>query len=373
MRFENKKKIAVIHGNDGSDVRIGKICRSLSTMGYDTNYIGWDRRPSERKRINLGNTKLHIINYETKFGKSTFKGRLVFARHICRILKTIKPYIVYAVNEDTAIMLVPLKGLLYKILVCDVFDALVDRHSENNRIIVFLLKVVSFFARLFSDELIATDQTRFNGFGRFKSKTIIVENVPEDPGDDIVTIMPHGPIKIYVSGSLNINRGIKQIIEIADKIDDLEIISAGWLYDDYANNVFVKHPKVVFKGIITARESLKLAAECDAILSYYSPMSLNNILASPNKIYDAMSVGRPLIINSEIKIAEYVGEYNLGYLCPWGNIDKLEEIILNLKSNREKLSNFASNSRKIFLNGHNWNLMAQRMYEMLNKIAKLEN
>jgi len=46
-------RIALIHGNDGSDVRVGKTCRSLARLGFDTHFIGWDRRPEADKEIDL--------------------------------------------------------------------------------------------------------------------------------------------------------------------------------------------------------------------------------------------------------------------------------------------------------------------------------
>jgi hypothetical protein len=43
-------RIALIHGNDGSDVRVGKTCRSLARLGFDVHFIGWDRRPGRTRR-----------------------------------------------------------------------------------------------------------------------------------------------------------------------------------------------------------------------------------------------------------------------------------------------------------------------------------
>ena len=69
-----------------------------------------------------------------------------------------------------------------------------------------------------------------------------------------------------------------------------------------------------FLGVLTQQQSTELAAQCDYILSLYEPINENNINASPNKIYDAIQVGTPVIINREVKVAAFVEENQLGYV-----------------------------------------------------------
>lgn len=362
-------RIAIVHGNDGSDVRIGKICRSLSKMGHDVHFVGWDRRPDAEKAFDLGGAVFHIMVRATRFGRSTMAGQFHFLIHIVRVLIDVRPDVVQCVNEDLGLLVVPFRGLLYKRLICDVFDSLVDRHSQRSAPLRWLLRIVSEIVRSGADRLIATDRSRFDRFGRYRSKCLVVENVPEDPGDELWRCFPSGTVKIYVAGSLGVSRGLKQIIEVAQRVENLEIISAGWLYDDYANNVFAVHPKVSFKGIVTARRSLALAAQCDAVLAFYAPTSVNNLYASPNKIYDAMGVGRPVIINSEIRVAQWVLDNEVGWACGYGDTDGLEKIVLGLQSARASLPASAARLRELFVNGQTWEKMAGRLASLYAALA----
>ncbi|MBU1821585.1 MAG: hypothetical protein KKG00_08765, partial [Bacteroidetes bacterium] len=52
------------------------------------------------------------------------------------------------------------------------------------------------------------------------------------------------------------------------------------------------------------------------ILCVYAPVNDNNINASPNKIYDAIQAKTPVIINPEVKVAEFVRENGIGYTLP---------------------------------------------------------
>ena len=95
-------------------------------------------------------------------------------------------------------------------------------------------------------------------------------------------------------------------LEAIEMLPNVSIVSAGWPYDDFASQVFVPHPRVEFHGIVTARESLELAAGCDAIFAYYEPANAYMVNTSPNKVYDAMAVGRPVLINREVRLAGWV-------------------------------------------------------------------
>ena len=354
-------RIAIVHGNDGSDVRIGKVCRSLSAMGFDTHFIGWDTRPEAEKDIDLGAATPHIMVRATPYGRTTVVTRLQFGWHTVRMLARLRPDVACCVNEDNAFLVLPFRGVLYRYLVCDVFDALVDRHSNRGALLRCVLRIVSEITRTGADRLIATDRPRFERFGRFRRKCVVIENVPEDPGEELSRLMLTGPVKVYVSGSLSIVRGLRQIIEVAEQLDDVEIVSAGWLYDDYAQDVFARHPKVSFRGIVTARQSLELAAGCDVVLALYLPNSVNNRNASPNKIYDAISVGRPVIINSETGVSRWVAENKLGYRCPYADVDALREVISSLGRRRRELADFARHARAVYLESYTWGRMEKRL------------
>ncbi len=357
-------RIVIVYGNDGSDVRIGKICRSLSSKGYDVHFVGWDRRPDTDKTIDLGTTHIHLMSMKTHMWRATLGGQIRFTWHAIRMLAKLRPEVVHCVNEDNTFGILPFRGILYKHLVCDVFDALLDRHSHRPKYITMVLRAVAGIVRFSVDRLIATDAVRFERFGRFRKKTVIVENVPEDPGDQLACLLPQGPVKIYVAGALSLGRGIKQILEAVDRVEGIEILSAGWSFDEFARETFLPHPKVTFKGIVTARQSLDLAAQCDAVLCYYAPVSINAIYASPNKIYDAMSVGRPSIINKEAKVSRWIEENNLGLACPYEDVDALVRVLESLKSNRENLFDFATRTREFFVQGYTWDKMESRLEEM---------
>jgi glycosyltransferase involved in cell wall biosynthesis len=169
-----------------------------------------------------------------------------------------------------------------------------------------------------------------------------------------------GPVKVYVSGSLFLQKGLKQILAAVEAMEDVQIVAAGPFYDRFAKEEFANHPKVVYNGIVTARRSLELAAECDAIFAFYAPTKSLEF-TSPNKIYDALCVGRPAIINREVDVAPWIMENGLGMQCAYEDVEALREIIASLRDRRGGLSEYSERLRAMFAKGYSWERMEERL------------
>ena len=362
-------RIALIHGNDGSDVRVGKTCRSLAHLGFDVHFIGWDRRPGTPKSVDLGGAVAHLVVRDTSHGRGSVAGQVAFLAHVVRTLHRLRPDVVCAVNEELAFAVLPFKGWLYGRLVCDIFDSLSARTGGRPWPLRKALAFAGSAALRGSDRLIATDEHRRGLLGPFASKTMVIENVPEDPGEELAERLPEGPVKIWAGGSLEEIRGLRQLLEAIEPLEGVRIVSAGWPYDRYAAEVFVRHPRVDFRGIVTARESLELAASCDAVFCYYAPVNYYMVNASPNKIHDAMSVGRPVLINREVRLAGWVEDRGVGYVCGYGDVGCLRDTIASLAQRRGTLRKFAARSRAVFLSGHHWGEMEARLGHIYSSLS----
>jgi hypothetical protein len=366
-------RIAVICSNDGTDVRIGKTCRSLVRLGYDVHFVGWDRRPALAKQIDLPDVHCHILKWETERGRSCLTGEVRYSWHVLQWLWRLRPKVVCAVNEENALRVMPLKKLCFQHLVCDIFDGLADRMAGRARWSQALLSVAARAARSRADRLIVTDERRFARVGSHQAKTEIIANYPETREGFTGQPLRTGPIRIYVAGSLSRARGLPQILSVAERLEHVVITSAGWLYDSFASEQFAPHPKVDFRGILTARQSLELAAECDAVFAFYSPHSVNNVLASPNKVYDAMLVGRPLIINSEAEVSEWVTSEGFGFRCPYEDEDGLLQIVRSLASHRLNLPAFAAHSQRRLQGEFCWERMEERLGVLYGGLTAARN
>lgn len=354
-------KIAIVYGNDGSDVRVAKTCATLVKQGHDVHFIGWDRRPQTEKNSTLPGVTTHVIRHPVPRLGWTVSGQIAFSQHAISTLWKVRPDVVCAVNEDNVARIGWLRGWAFRRLLCDVFDSQIDKSSQKSWPVRAAVWTLVNSTRWWCDRLVATDDVRFETFARFRGKTVVVGNYPPDPGPEWALRRPQGPPTLFVSGTLSRVRGIEQALRAAEQVPGFRILAAGWAADDYAANVFLKHPSVEFLGHITPRQSLEYASDCDALLAMYAPTCRNHILASPNKIYDAISVGRPVIINSEALVSQWVVRHDVGFACPYDDDSALAGYLATLLERRRMLDEFAPRARALFLSGYSWEAMEQRI------------
>ena len=117
-------------------------------------------------------------------------------------------------------------------------------------------------------------------------------------------------------------------------------------------------------------KSLELAASSDAIFGYYEPRNAYLVNASPNKVYDAMAVGRPVLINREVRLAGWVEEARVGYTCDYRDVNCLRSVLAGLESEPGALPGFVARVRGLFLERYQWAQMESRLaalYEDLDR------
>ena len=116
---------------------------------------------------------------------------------------------------------------------------------------------------------------------------------------------------------------------------------------------------VYFKDPIPKSEIPSLLETADAVLISLKELEVFRYGISPNKLYDAYAIGRPIISSVEGSINDEIIKYNLGVTCSGGKPKLLSEAIKKLfYLPREKRIEMSKNAR----------LLAERIYarEIIN-------
>jgi glycosyltransferase involved in cell wall biosynthesis len=358
--------------SDGKDARTTKECNSLRRAGYEVTLVGWSRAGEAHPGEHLSG--IPALMYaapapERRRGALAQMGGTMaqwggFLQHVLRAVQSVRPDVIHAVNEELALLSLLLRGISGHRVVCDVFDSVALKWSAHAVPISAAARTVSYLAHRFSDVLIVTDERRRGRLGRFAEKAVVVGNYPVDVGSCVADRLPDGdgPIKLYVSGALYDARGLKMLLDLLERRDDVRIVSAGWVYDAVAER-FVAHEAVDFRGVVTPEESLRMAAGCHAVVALYKPSTQNNVLASPNKLYDALCIGRPIIINRETSVSQWVDEQDVGYLVTYGNAAELDRLVSRLKENVTQMDVRARYLREVFTQGYSWEVAERALLD----------
>ena len=327
-----RSTLLYISVNDGTDTRIFKEIKSLS-VDFDITFIGIQTPTST--------TDMLPESCRKYFVKGLRRSPLTIAKLFFRVAY-LKPWSfqsIHVINENLALILYPLL-LISRHWVLDVFDSFFLK--STSRMVNMFKLVLQRIIYGSASAILVTDEARLNLLPEWsRGKARVLPNFPlTDNASVKVKAEPVGPLKIFISGSIGLDRGILFILNLLKQDPTLNVHVAGWLYDN-AGRDLCKHPQVTYHGVVHQSAAAQIAKQCDYILCLYEPNITNNIYASPNKIYDGIQAGVPVIINQEVLVSAFVRAQRLGYVLESYSPTEVTNILEDLKAQRGQYAHIA--------------------------------
>ena len=100
----------------------------------------------------------------------------------------------------------------------------------------------------------------------------------------------------------------------------------------------------------------------DLLFSLYRADDPNNVLTIPNKFFESIAAGKPILVSDVGEKATLVSKLGNGLAVDPNDIGALEEAIRKLKNDRDLRERMARASR-LAQKEYNWRSMAQRLTE----------
>ena len=178
-------------------------------------------------------------------------------------------------------------------------------------------------------------------------------------------------------GSMGVANGLMYIIETAkllqdDHIEDVNFIFLGdgatlpQLQKAVEN---YKLTNVQFLGSHNMSVVSEIVNCCDVSITSFLdlPILYTN---SPNKLFDSLSAGKPIIVNSAGWTKELVEKEHCGCYVDPNNPHDFMKKILKIKNEKELLQKWGENARRISEEIFNKDSLSKRMAEVVEKYGK---
>ena len=307
-------RLIYISVNNGSDTRVSKEIRSLCKQ-YEVIYLGLGDKVSPFISENIIDYKIFAMGQKNFLTYFFLNAYLIFLR-----LKY-KTSNVYLVDEQLLGFMLP--SLIGAKVVLDIFDSIFLKLNKPNEQWFLIKWLLYSFCKL----IIVTDSNRMALLPRCATvKAYVLPNVPyvssQDQENFVLKLsIPKDRIVVGYFGSMAEERGSKFLQELIDlSPDKYHVVSGGWVYDEYSSE-FLSSDNVTHVGLLKQSEIIQILNKyCDFLLCIYPTNNLNNINASPNKIYDAIHAQTPCIINRDVLVSSLVHDLDIGCVIP-SNID----------------------------------------------------
>lgn len=291
--------------NNGSDTRITKEVRTYS-KNYDVYYLGIGR--DDCNFINPSVVRKIVIrgNYRNPINLLRFCFVFLFLR-----IK-LKPSVIHIVDEQLWLILRIITWRRSKVRL-DIFDSIFLKFNKPGNTL-FRLKNFLYNGL---DLVYVTDENRRNLLpDSITTEVRILPNVPvKDGAFQKVDKSISNNLNIFYVGTLLKDRG-SSYAKLLLQSENVNITCIGWVRDDFTEEL-LNHDRVRYLGVLSQNEVNKIISlEADYIIGIYPTDNINNIYASPNKVYDAIHTATPLIINEGILVADFVSSLNIGLTVP---------------------------------------------------------
>lgn len=370
-----KKAIVSVINDLSTDQRVHKVCCSLQKMGYEVTLVGRKQRKSLSLQNRTYATKRMFLLFE--------KGPLFYLEYQKRLFFYLlfhKADVLVSNDLDTLLpnfLISKIKGatLVYDSheLFCEVPELQSNPIKKNTwkRLERFLFPKLKYvftvndsIAKIYSDE--------------YKIQLKVLRNMPllanqqqlKQISKKELAIPEDKKIIVLQGAGINIDRGAEEAVEAMKYVEKavLLIIGSGDVIDVLHQLVqqFNLQEKVIFIGKVPFEKLLQYTYHADLGLTLDKDTNVNYKYSLPNKLFDYIHAGVPVLSSPLVEVRNIIEKYNVGDCISSHNPEHIAQKIAGILSNTSLLIEWKKNC-KIAAEKLNWENEEKQLIEVYSK------
>ena len=359
------------------DPRVYREAKSLVADGNQVTVISWDR--SHKNEHNGVIDGINVISlYNTKGMKllpndilrNPFWWRAAYKKGVQLYKDDFQFEVVHCHDLDTLQTGVWLKKKLGVKLIYDaheIFVYMIERSAPKavvrfaNRMERRLLNEV--------DYVITVDDGYAEYFRNITSKPLtIVRNCKDLIGD--YQPPSHQLFTLTYIGTLNHSRFFPEILDVIGKIQNVQFIiiakKENILYDEI-KELAQAYKNIKFFDPIPTSKVLSVTLEGHVVVCLFDPTKKLNRIGSPNKLFEAMVTGRPIIVTKGTHAGDIVEREQCGVSVDY-SMEGLEKAIVLLRDNPVLCEQLGRNGLKAAKSEFNWSKQEAQLFSVYQQI-----
>ena len=201
---------------------------------------------------------------------------------------------------------------------------------------------------------------------------VVIHNSPSSfqLGDFDYNISNNEKVKIVYVGILQDYRLLKEVAEAISNSKNFELHIGGFgKYETLFKKMANDYDNIFFYGRLSYEKTLSLENQCDIMLCIYDPSIENHRFAAPNKFYEGLMLGKPLVMVKNTGMSKVVKENNIGVLIDYSKEGFLEGVTL-LSKNKHLWNSMSDKMKDIYNKDYSWTKMQERLINFYDKIKK---
>jgi glycosyltransferase involved in cell wall biosynthesis len=360
----NKKSvILVVFNNFKNDSRVLKEALSLQSHGFSVKVVALHEDSLAEKEL-FNTIMVHRIKLKTRnWPKNKFVQLIKYIEFLFRFFQEYPSLDMIHCNDLIALPV----GVFAKIFINKKAKIIYDAHEyeiddiphQSKKIIKLKYYIEKFFIK-YADRVITVSESIANEYKRLYMipKPSLVLNCPpyvnvkkSDLLRKELGIHKDQTIFLYQGGLLQ-GRGIELLLEAFSEANDDENVVVFMGYGPLELDIQKKaqhHDTVFFKEAVSQETLLNYTVSADYGIIFYENSCLNHWYCLPNKLFEYIMAGIPVLVSNLFEMKNFVQKYEVGVVAETNTTHDFLAAIEKIKDmDRNVLLDNINKSRKTF-------------------------
>jgi glycosyltransferase involved in cell wall biosynthesis len=202
-----------------------------------------------------------------------------------------------------------------------------------------------------SDLFVVTDLSRMPQHDGAAPRAVVeLPNVPTNPVEPQPWPDGTGLVVGYI-GSLVPHRSLDLLVDVVGSLadEDVRLVIGGFgTLEAELRGRSERYPNVDFLGPVPYAETLRILGQCDLLVQLGDPSHPALRWVSPNKVFEAMAMGRPILVAEGTLAAERAAGSGHGVTVRYGDAAGLSITLLALRDDVEGRAALGASGRRAF-------------------------
>jgi glycosyltransferase involved in cell wall biosynthesis len=360
------------------DPRVEKEAGALVRAGYQVKALGWDRSGLLPVEEELDRVSIIRLPIRAPFGKGikNFPQLFRWQVHLLTwLVRHRREYeIIHACDFDTILPAFLLKKLAGKKVIYDIFDFYADHLRATPIRIKKMIRALDIWIIGRVDAVILADDARRDQIAGAKPRQLeVIYNSPQELADSLPVFNDaglKGSFSLVYVGLLQVERGLLQLLQVIERHPNWSLDLAGFGGDEEEiRAAAARLANVIWYGRVPYEKALQLSYSADVLLATYDPRIPNHRYSSPNKVFEAMMLGKPIIVARNTNMDRIIEQADCGLVVEYGDLAGLEAALLKLSQDTELRRRLARNARSAYLKCYSWSQMEDRLLSLYKVVG----
>ncbi len=364
-----------------TDERVHKVCCTLQKLGYDVTLIGRKQRNSlALTKRNYSTIRMNLLFKKGPLFYAEFQLRLFF------LLAFKKADVLFSNDLDTLLPNYFISKIKKTIVVYDTHELFCEVPELKNK--TLKKRIWKTIEQLIFPKLkyvfTVNDSIASIYHNEYRVPVHVVRNVPflsKQQTDFKITktnlgITDDKKIIVLQGAGINADRGAEEAVQAMQYVNNvvLLIIGGGDVIDTLKQmtiDLKLQH-KITFINKLPFEQLVQYTKIADIGISLDKDTNMNYHYSLPNKLFDYIHAGVPVIASDLVEVRTIINQYHIGTIIKNHSPEHIAEIFTNTLNDTETLLKWKQNTAKAIAE-LNWEMEERKIISVFEQFNTTNN